>query len=491
MNIKSILTACFIFCASTPLYAQNVVVPDQMSEYLIRSVCTDSEPAISEEKCPEWVAVATCALAYEEQQANVAKLFSDEQMQEFRIKGEKLLAPTCEPIARLKLGIDILEKDEKLKPPILSAKERQARWLDIAKQCTPDKKGALIAPEQYGVVITPMIDSSDFEKIKNDKTIQAFVKAVLEGYVRLIPDVTKMSKINEQQVTVIRKIEKTMPDQMTDEASLILLIDEIQHEQYQSALARMRVLDFSKLTQSQKDQVVPFIENSAARLWGNYKFEAGRCFKETTKQASSAHVLNYMTEHVKHPAASIILRAQTGLWQDTCDLDKLATQIFMVWNAQFTDNAMVKFMNDFIPYLEMTGDSALIRAFVSKSQMLSPSAQSTFASRYGSRLVKLALPIANDDYENGKIDNAISLLKPLLSFVPEKDQCELNLLYGRCLESQKNGGSSARQHWAQCIKSSQTESCKSAAYKLSIQSFRKAKMNAEAKEMEEQMRKGR
>ncbi len=89
MNFKSILTACAIFCVSSPAFAQNfgAGVNDQSAEYLARNLCTDADPANATEKCSEWVSVATCTMAYDEQQPNVEKLFSNEQMQQFRMKG--------------------------------------------------------------------------------------------------------------------------------------------------------------------------------------------------------------------------------------------------------------------------------------------------------------------------------------------------------------------------------------------------------------------
>ena len=102
-------------------------------------------------------------------------------------------------------------------------------------------------------------------------------------------------------------------------------------------------------------------------------------------------------------------------------------------------------------------------------------------------MVKVVLPMARYDFENDRTDKAAAWIKPLINLVPQADKCELQLLYGRCLEKQKNGVS-ARQQWAQIIDNTPDSACGRAAIELSILSFRKAKMNAEANELESRIK---
>ena len=486
MYFKPILTLGFIFCAAQPLYAQNVVVPDKYTELLTRNVCTDADASAALEKCSEWVAIATCAMAYDDQVANVEKFFSDEQMQKFRIQGEKQIPPTCEPMARINLSMVILEKDLKLKNPILSANDRLSRWKNIVKQAMPKSKGASLDEAQYELIIERLMDAPDFDALKKDKDVQAFIRVVMDSYAKKMTNLKSATQSNKKQIDILRQIESSMPNLITPDVSLILLADEIQRGQYSTAQERMDTLDFSKLSTSQKDTILPFIEDASVRIWGNAKFQSSRCLKEDIKQAPS-HPLNYLTQNPNHPSVTNLMRAQIDLWLKTCEYDKIANQLVTVWNIQYKNDGMVKLMDEVIAWMETDADPSLTLTFIKRLDSLDKAAANAWMSKYGKRMIKFALPMARYDFENDRIDKAVSWIKPLISLAPQTEKCELQLLYGRCLEKQKNGVS-ARQQWAQIIDNSPNTACGRTAIELSILSFRKAKMNAEADELESRIK---
>ena len=486
MHFKSILTLGFIFCAAQPLYAQDVVIPDVYTEVMLKNLCTDADASSALEKCSKWVATSTCSMVYDEELPNVEKFFSHEQMQKFRISGEKQLPNNCELIAKLKLGMEILDKDLKLNTPQLSPNERLSRWKNIVKQSMPKSKGNSLAPEQYKLIIEPMMDSPDFEALKKDKDVVAFIKVVLNEYVKQIPNLKSAAQSNKKQIELLRQIETVFPDLITPEVSLVLLAIEIQNKQYKAAEERMEHLDVSKLNQSQRDSILPLIADAAVSIWGNLKFQNNRCFKETAPKGNQAHILNYLFNQTNHPAISTILRAQMALWLKNCDEDKLANQLTKVWNVQYKNDAIVKLMDDFMTWVENDANPSLILIMLKYEGNMDPAAQKKFSERYGKRLAKWIMPLVRYDLDNGKADKAAEWIKPLLQLVPEADKCEVQLLYGRCLEMQKNVVS-ARQQWAQIIDTQPNGVCKQSAYTLSIQSFRKAGMKQDADALEERL----
>ena len=484
MYFKTIFTTIFIFLAASSVYAQNAVMPNQYDELLIREMCLEGGDSASEH-CSQWVAVSTCALAYEEQLPKVEKFFSDEQMQEFRLKGEKQLPATCEPLARIRLSIEILNKDAKLRSNNLTDDERKKRWKSIAQQAMPNKKKQLsLELEQSLVVADNLMNSSDFPAIKNDKDVLAFIDYVMNEATKKVSDSMGDDPDDKRYLDILDQIEQFLPERISKDANLILLSKDIRNKQYQAARDRMENIDFGKLTPAQRKSMTSVLEDSAAAIWGNEKYADIACLKEKPKSSAvSGHPLTYLVNNPDHASAVVILKAQTRLWIENCEYEKLVNQIADVWNAQVQTANMAKFMNDFVRYLEVNSDPTLIRAFIIKLNRFVESANNSVGKKYGDRLAKLALPFAHSEFEAGRYDKAAEWLVPLLKITTKDTLCDVQILYGRCLENMKDGVG-ARQQWSQVIERESYGLYRNLAFELSILSFKKAKMMDEAQAME-------
>ena len=140
-------------------------------------------------------------------------------------------------------------------------------------------------------------------------------------------------------------------------------------------------------------------------------------------------------------------------------------------------------VDDCLDYAAKTRNDRLIRAIAKYFCQIPADSASRFKTKHGAKLVQLTLPTARNDLAENRTELALAVLEGLEKLAPKANYSEVLLELGRAQElTQKDV--LARQTWDTIIQNGDRSPTVEMAYYLMILSLRRAKKDAEAKQMQ-------
>lgn len=426
--------------------------------------------------CTTWIVVGTCAMKYASRVEEVEKFLFTDRMSLYRREALKRFPAYCNPMAQIRLALEVLDKDTDFEPSY-----RMGLWRSIIGRFLE------LTPEQRLIVAREIVVSPEAEALSNDKAGKAFLLTARADAQSFFPEV------NPDGVKVLSELEHLLPMEFDSMSRAVLVIDALAKHQYATAREHLLAMDVSRLSPEVVSEMVLRVAPFSMAVLGKRQLDEAYCYRECDAdpiEARRAAMLEAFFD-ARTPSSVGLLRHEAFWRFSHCDNSSVFERFSELWMKFHSSPEVREFADELVSYMVRMGNGATFESGIQTlSEKISGTPRHAFVQKYGARLAQRALVLAEvTDTVRGLGKRTI--LESALKLSLPSDKHALYLALGR-LYFADGDGARARQYWAQIYESQGGErassSLASQAYYLSILSHRRDKDEASAASLLERFR---